>query len=72
MPAEIARHDLGILARQSARALQCIRALRAGRGELSSVVRLTLSAGMSYHVNLYRGRGNELTDVVACASLKNG
>ncbi len=43
-----------------------------GRGAVNQNLSLTFPTTGSYHVNVYRGRGTELSDVVACANLSAG
>lgn len=40
-----------------------------GRGEMDRVLPLTLPATGQYHVNVYRGGGNYLENVLTCGNL---
>lgn len=43
-----------------------------GRGELSRQLALSLDSGENYHVNVYRGQGTQLSDVLTCGNLREG
>ena len=43
-----------------------------GRGTLNTELQLSLATGNSYHLNVYFGRGSDISDVLACALLREG
>ena len=41
-----------------------------GRGQVAGELPITLESGAVYHVNVYKGRGMELSDVLTCGNLR--
>ena len=41
-----------------------------GRGQVSGDIPLSLESGAIYHVNVYKGQGMELSDVLTCGNLR--
>ena len=43
-----------------------------GRGQISAELPLRLEPGSLYHVNVFRGRGTDISDVLTCGNLRQG
>ena len=41
-----------------------------GRGQVAGEIPIRLESGAMYHVNVFKGRGTDLTDVLTCGNLR--